>query len=312
MFKSLTLLIAYFIPEVSVFFKSIQILPEYFANSWILTAFAVKIEEVSLIYILWEELAWADDPYFLVLLCVGFLDINKEKILECDHTGCLMYIGSMSIPDLATLENIIEKARFYQKTMPQSSWNFFHTFNVFDLASIDQKLMAFSEINYVQTMPNDFFKALYPEILCQGRTNGNILYVLIDCRLEKDQNAGYFSNSALFRLEDLLDSLKILRFTQNFNGLKGFCHFVVMGDDEVDSKKPVNLILEALMKEKFPFVSTAKGGYVESHKFAEAKGLKIKNHNENLCKVCLENKGLLQRFSNYMRQSKKISKQEEK
>ena len=71
-------MIRYFLPELDMFFQSYHIAPEYFSNSWLLTIFAVKIENLQLVYSLWGELARVDDPFYMILLCIALLDLNKE------------------------------------------------------------------------------------------------------------------------------------------------------------------------------------------------------------------------------------------
>ena len=304
LFKILKLMIRYFLPELDMFFQSYHIAPEYFSNSWLLTIFAVKIENLQLVYSLWGELARVDDPFYMILLCIALLDLNKEEILMQDCTSCLVFLGSIAITDSSTLEAILEKSRYYKSSLPQSVVFWLQAVNVFDLRNIDEKLEIISGCLYLQILPDEFFINLYPEILIRVPGWADIPYVVVDCRLKKEQDIGYLPNTALFPLEDLPNSEKISQFTERFIGLKGYSHFIILSDRKIDDRNPVTLIIDNFLRHGFPFVSIVKGGFSSCHKYATDKMLKIKNHQEELCRSCVESKGFLRKISNYMRNRK--------
>ena len=298
-------MINYFLPEIGVFFSENNISPEYFSSPWILTAFANKIEDSFVIFKLWEELIKSNDPYQLLFLCLALLDINKHEILSKDISSCLIYIGSISIPDMITVNKIIEISGFFKNSMPQSMLYWLQAFNIFDLRNIDKKLEVLENYLYFQLLPDEVLRGLYPEILNAMPGWPVIPIVLIDCRLEKYQKAGYFSNSVLFSLESLYNGSKISDFSEKFNGLKGYCHFVIMSDKKIDSNNPVNLVIEAFLKNNFQFISVVKGGFTACHRFAEQYNLKIKKHSKELCNVCCNTKRTLKKISKYLRITKR-------
>lgn len=298
------MMISYFVPEISNFFKENGISPEYYSSSWILTALAGKTEDVNILYMLWEEFIDSDIPYYCCLACVAMLDIHKKQILDQDCSSILIYVTSISLSSIEVLTQVIEKARFYKNSLPESIKYWLKAFIPFDLKDIDYKFDVITNFKYFELLPFEFFTSLYPEKFGFS----SLSFVLIDCRLSSDQNSGYLPNSALFSLEKLNQTQAVEDFVQSFSGIKGFSHFVLMTNKTITDTDPINLMIQVFIKHQFPFLSVSNGGYSACHSFAKDKKLKIKSHYPQTCKECLETRNFPKNLIKYFKLQAKSDK----
>ena len=278
--------------------------------SWILTIFSAKIQDFEQVFLLWEYMLRVRRRFIICILCVSLLDIHKEFIQQQGPGNLLVYLGSISLDSPNAIQSLLSKSEEFFECLPNSIIVYLEAFDMCCPNTIDQKILAINKFETFKILPNEYLQDLYPEHFFKN-SKKKISYVIIDIRLEQDQNNGYFTNSALFSIEYLNDPTKIKSFINQFKGIQGFSHFVVMGESDFGTENCPFIMLEALISEGFPFVSSAKGGFFEAHKFADTKGLIPKKHNSEWCKWCLNLKRGGRKISDYFLPGKKKRKESE-
>lgn len=278
--------------------------------SWILTIFSAKIQEVEQVFLLWEYMLRVNKRYIICILCVSLLEIHKDFILQQGPGDLLVYLGSIDLDSPNSIKNLICKSEEFLGCLPNSILIYLEAFDMFCPTTVNQKILGIDKFETFKVLPNEYLQELYPQHFfknCQKR----ISFVIIDIRQEQDQKNGYFTNSALFPIEYLSDTQKIDSFINQFEGIKGFSHFVIMGESEIATESSPFLMVKTMISEGFSFVSTAKGGFFEAHKFADTKGLIPKKHNSEWCKWCLNLKRGGRRISDFFLPGKKKRKESE-
>ena len=272
-------------------------------NSWIITVFANKIEKLECVYKLWEEIIKVNDNFFLCFLSVALLILHKDMILTQEDSNVLVYLGGICIREYEDIEKLITTAKEIMGEIPSSIRVWMNAFDVFNLDRTENKILEIESFWIFSMLPCEFLKTLYPEKFQISRNR--ISFVLIDCRTEREQKSGHFPNSALFQVEDLPEASKIRAFVNRFIGVKGFSHFIIMGYKEIKQNNPATELIQCFLQQNFPFVSTAKGGFKESHEFSKKNSLKIKHHNSDMCRICAKRKKTYRKLSDYLWTNKK-------
>ncbi|OMJ84848.1 hypothetical protein SteCoe_13974 [Stentor coeruleus] len=294
-FHVFKMLCQYLLPEVDQFLRNYRICPEYFLNAWIITALANKIRSIKLVFKLWQALLSNGSREFFVLLCLALMDIKKQEVFEQDSSQALVFLSMICIDTEEVIDLMVERAKVYTTLLPFSITMCLEAFNIYSPDSLIDKIDTLSSFFTFKILPEEFFKNLYPESFDFPKLS----LLLIDCRPNSDLKSGYFPNSATFPIESLDDPGKIQDFIFRFEGLKGFSHFVIMGDKEIDEDSAGFRLFSSFYNRNFPFLSIAKGGFELAHEYARGKNLKIKNHITDTCKICLKNKKSFKKLGDF-------------
>jgi rhodanese-related sulfurtransferase len=269
-------------------------------TSWIVTAFASKTQNFAKVFYLWESIVRSGHRFFICIVCVALLDIHKERILQQDIGSVLVYLSSISLDSEEVINKLIKKSYEFLYVLPKSIITWLDAFDMLELAGLPQKSKILETFLFFKILPNDYLKAIYPEAFwTQGNSNS---FVLIDLRAEEDFKNGHFPNSAFFDKKYLQDIEKVENFVQNFEGVKGFSHFVIMQQQKL-SKAEINrdgiLLANAFLKKGFEFVSFAFGGFLEAHRVVLSKGLTLRKHQTEECKACAREKKSPKKFVDF-------------
>lgn len=274
------------------FLRNYRICPEYFLNAWIITALANKIRSIELVFKLWQALLSEGRREFFVLLCLALMDVKKQELFEQDSSQALVFLSMICIDSGEVVDLMVEIAKVYTTLVPSSITECLEAFNIYSPDNLSDKVETFSSFFAFKILPEEFFKNLYPESF----DFPHLSLLLIDCRANSELKSGYFPNSATFPIESLDDPEKIQDFIFKFEGLKGFSHFVLMGDKEIDEDSVGFRLFNSFYNRSFPFLSIAKGGFELAHEYAREKNLKLKSHAFDTCKACVKNKKSFKRL----------------
>jgi hypothetical protein len=266
-------------------------------TSWVITVFSSKIPDFSHVFLLWESLIKSGHPGNITLLCIALLSLHQLNLQQESPGSVLVYLSSISLSSEESIYSLIQAFNQLLHSLPESITNFLKAFNMLDLEGIAYKLDSLNSFNYCYTLPEEYLKSLYPEAFFNITNRKS--FVLIDIRAEVEINCGYFPNSVLFPAENLQKPEKIEILTKDFDGVKGFSHFVVMGFDS-KLKNNTILLVQTLVQMGFGLVSIALGGFAEAHRIALAKGLVLKKHRTHECFACVGGKKSPKKFVDYL------------
>ena len=266
-------------------------------TSWVITVFSSKIPDFSHVFLLWESLIKSGHPANITLLCIALLSIHQTPLQQESPGSVLVYLSSISLSSEESIYSLIQVFNELLRSLPESITNFLTAFNMLNSEAMTYKLDSLNIFNYCCILPEEYLKSLYPEAFFNIINTKS--FVLIDIRNEVEINCGYFPNSVLFPAENLEKNEKIEVLIKDFDGVKGFSHFVVMG---FDSKVKHNAILlvQRLVQTGFGLVSIALGGFAEAHRIALAKGLALKKHRTHECFACVGGKKSPKKFVDYL------------
>lgn len=278
--------------------------------SWILTIFSAKIQDFELVFLLWEHMLRVNNRFFICVLCVGLIEMHKEFIIQQGVGDLLVYLGSICLDSYDAINELIGKSQELLNILPNSITLYLQAFDMCSSESIPEKLSTIEKFPTFQILPSEYLQFLYPGHFFKNSSQ-KISFVIIDVRPDSDHKNGYFANTALFPIENLCENSKILAFIEQFNGLQAFSHFVIMGEADIDHESLPFMLVELMINKGFCFVSTAKGGFVEAHRFTDNNGILIKKHNGDLCKGCICLKRGGRKISDFFWPGKKKAKNAE-
>lgn len=254
--------------------------------SWILTIFSAKIQDFEQVFLLWEHMLRVNNRFFIAVLCACLIQMHKEFIIQQGVGDLLVYLGSICLDSPQAIRELICKSQELLNVLPNSITLYLQAFDMCSSDSIPEKLSALDKFTTFQILPSEYLQFLYPGHFFKNSSK-EISFVIIDVRPDSDHKNGYFPNTALFPIENLCESSTMQAFTDQFNGLQGFSHFVIMGEGDIESESLAFILVEFMINKGFCYVSTAKGGFIEAHKFTDSKGILVKKHNGDLCRACI-------------------------
>jgi hypothetical protein len=290
-----------------------KITPELFATSWFLTAFAFKIDDLSLLYLLWFDLLQEKDQLMLVYLSIAFLQHFRSEIIEKEDTVIAHAITQLSITTEDDLKAILVLAKQIKEKMPYSTKIRLLHYNVFNLSTIDETIISLEQEYCIVLPTQDILSRLYPgarvcdciHVRCMwcSRREDDVNMIIIDCRTVKEQQAGTMPKTYLLPKDTYKDKQKVLEYPDHFLELRGTMHFCLMGSssfksssfdikqgidqgEDCEVQEMIENLLHAFVIKGFPYLSIADGGFEQCHQFIEYFELDLENHNRKKCRVC--------------------------
>lgn len=305
-------MLRYHEPRLSAFFQMNRIIPELFSSSWFLTAFAFKLNNLEVVYELWEEMIKQSDPLFLVYVSVAFLQHVTHLIIDKEDYLVAQAISKLTFDSLEELHMILPKAIFIKKNMPYSIFVRLINFNIYNLETINSSIKALENEFCLIVPPQEVMIRAYPDTkicICKykkcawcTKRSKDLPLIILDCRQGNEQNYGVFPNTSLIDPVIYKDLQSILDFPDQFAEIRGNFHFCLMGSREftietfdiqekasLDSDKTrmvIENLLQAFLVKGFPYVSLVEGGYQKCHDFALNFNLLLDSHNPDYCPLC--------------------------
>ena len=113
------ILLKYHEPAVFNLLDNMEILPEMYATSWIMTLLSGKVK-LDLLFELWDYIIDQDDPLFTLFILVSLLKFKRELIINCDKSLLPPLISNLTILNSEELKAIINMAKDLVKLTPYS------------------------------------------------------------------------------------------------------------------------------------------------------------------------------------------------
>lgn len=312
MFLLFKLLLRYHEPRVSSFFLSNHISPELFVTSWFLTIYAAKVNNISILYSLWQEIITEKDLLFPLYIGIALLQQFKTSIVTSQDLTIPHVISQIFIDDFATLAEVLEKSRKLKVKMPYSMLLQISKYDIYNLDTIDIILKSLEKEPCLSILPREILHRSYPEVkLCNCKDSKcswcserghSVPLVLLDCRTQSEHAAGIFPNSVLLSPLAYTDTEVMLDFPDQFISMRGLFNFCLMGtkshggtnfdlalssEDESDIvKNMVENLLQSFLLKGFPYISLLDGGFEKCHEFAMHFKINLEGHNKPNCLVC--------------------------
>lgn len=309
------LVLRYHEPRLSAFFQMNRISPELFSSSWFITAFAFKLDNLEVLYELWEEMLRESDPLFLVYISVAFLQHVTNLIIDKEDYLVAQAISQLGFDSIEELHMILPKARYIKKNMPYSIFVRLVNFNIYNLDTINSSIKALENEFCLTVPPQEVMIRAYPEskiCVCKfkqcawcAKRPKDLPLIILDCRQGKEQEFGVFPNTSLIDPNIYKNVQAILDFPDQFAEIRGIFHFCLMGSREFnkgtfdinetvssDTNKTMMVIdnlLQAFLVKGFPYVSLVEGGFERCHDFALNFELALDNHHPEFCLLCTPN-----------------------
>ena len=297
---------------MSAFFQMNRISPELFSSSWFLTAFAFKLNNLDVVYDLWEEMLRESDPLFLVYISVAFLQHVTHLIIDKEDYLIAQAISQLSFDSMEELHMILPKARYIKRNMPYSIFVQLVNLNIYDLETIDSSIIALEKEFCLTVPPQEVMIRAFPDMkICPCKhkkcawcvkRNRDLPLIVLDCRQGEEQHFGVFPNTSLVNPELYKDLQGVLQIPDEFIEIRGVFHFCLMGSKEFnngtfdikekassDSDKTrmvIENLLQAFLVKGFPYVSLVEGGFELCHDFALRYDLPIDYHYQDHCPLC--------------------------
>jgi hypothetical protein len=306
------LVLRYHEPRLSAFFQMNRITPELFSSSWFLTAFAFKLDDLEVLYELWEEMIKESDPLFLVYVSVAFLQHVTHLIIDKEDYLVAQAISQLSFDSPEELHMILPKARYIKKNMPYSIFVRLVNFDIYNLETINESIKALEKEFCLTVPPQEVMIRAYPDAKicackfkqcpwCAKRIK-DLPLIILDCRQGKEQDFGVFPNTSLVDPEIYADVQAILAFPDQFAEIRSIFHFCLMGskgfspntfdlkeqlsEDSNKTNMVIENLLQAFLFKGFPYVSLVEGGFERCHDFAQSYKLPLDNHFPDYCPIC--------------------------
>ena len=115
----LLILIRYHEPSVYNRLDSMEIIPEMYGTSWVMT-YAMGKLKLDIIYPLWDYIIEINDPLFLQFYFVSMIINRRELIINCEKTLLPTLMASITIISIDELNTVVEKAKDLRKLTPFS------------------------------------------------------------------------------------------------------------------------------------------------------------------------------------------------
>ena len=106
----LLILIRYHEPSVYNRLDSMEIIPEMYATSWVMTYGIGKLK-LDIFYNLWNSIITINDPLFLHYYFVSLIINKRELIINCAKNFLPSLMTSLTILSVEELNNVINKAK---------------------------------------------------------------------------------------------------------------------------------------------------------------------------------------------------------
>ena len=115
----LTILLRYHEPSVYNRLYKIEILPEMFATSWLITLMSGKVN-LDILYDLWDHIIQINDPLFIHFISVALIKNKRELFINCDTNLVGSLMSSLTIKNKEELEILIQMALQLRAKTPYS------------------------------------------------------------------------------------------------------------------------------------------------------------------------------------------------
>ena len=250
-------LLKYFDPELSGFLEDLGIGPELYASPWFLTLFASKIEDISIVFNLWEAYMTENDHLHNLFLSLALVIVNRKRILRTQKSGVAQALTELTIPTGRHLSKILEKAQSLKRSLPYSSYIHLSSYPLHSVDQLDSLLAKLEASDSLTILPREIIMRCYPSVfncMCFGgtcqwctRSSKPVPLVILDCRLPEEQEAGVIPNTLLFDYESS-------EFIDKVLALRGEFHIALMGGQ-------VQGLLWELRKLNVPYVGEVEGGF---------------------------------------------------
>lgn len=126
------LLLRYHCPDIFYLFINNDVSPNCYAAPWFITSFASKINEVEIVFKLWEEIIKENDKLFTCYIAVGILRYFQSELEMTNPVNLPQKISGLRLSRVDEVISIIQIAREIKSFMPYC----FH-----------QKLMRYDVLN---------------------------------------------------------------------------------------------------------------------------------------------------------------------
>ena len=312
MFLLFRLLLRYHEPRISSFFLVNSISPELFVTSWFLTIYAAKINQISVLYTLWQEIISEKDLLFPLFIGIALLQQFKTLIVTSQDLTIPHVISQIFLDDVQVLSEVLEKARRLKVKMPYSMLMQISKYDIYNLDTIDILLKSLEKEPCLSILPREVLHRAYPEVkLCGCKESKcpwcserghSVPLVVLDCRTSVEHAAGIFPNSVLIRELAYTNTEYMLDIPDQFIPMRGLYHFCLMGSkshdginfnlalscsDESDIvQNMVENLMQTFLLKGFPYLSLLEGGFEKCHEFARHFKIGIEGHDKSACGVC--------------------------
>jgi Rab-GTPase-TBC domain len=302
MFKLFKLLLRYHEPYLSSYFLHYNISPEFFGTPWFLTIYAGKINDMKVLYTLWQEIIQEKDILFPLFIGIGILQHFKDIIIR-DHDTVLQVLSNIVLDDI--IHSVLEKSRALKENMPYSMLMQLSKYDVYNLDTVDLLIKSLEKDVCLSVLPREILHRAYPEygLYKWGSSVINrIPIMVIDCRTTSEQNAGKLPNSLMLSSEAYKDTETMMSFPDQLVTMRGLYHFCFMGSkpfkstnfdlsvlssDQTDIvQNMIENLLQAFLAKAFPYLSVLEGGFERCHDFADHYKIQIEEHSTLHCLPC--------------------------
>ncbi|CAG9317575.1 TBC1D23_8 [Blepharisma stoltei] len=303
------LLLRYHEPVLSSYFHTHGISPELFSTCWFITVFSSKINDIEIIYKLWETLIKEKDYIFVAYIAVALLTYSKNHILAQEEISIPQTLSQLSIHSMQELTEILKIASRIKSNMPYSIKIKLNQINIYNIDHVDSYISSLEKDLCFTVHPREIMHRAYPEMSicnckhndcawCINKTNDIPLF-LIDFRTENEQQAGTVPNSIVVSVPFFVSDENLQQIVDQYEKMKEIFHFCILSSeetiantnyDEMNQENPDLNTLERLLicfeKNGFSHISLAEGGFEKCHEFAMHYKLQLENHQEEYCLVC--------------------------
>ncbi|OMJ86630.1 hypothetical protein SteCoe_11777 [Stentor coeruleus] len=304
------LLIRYYDPEVSIFLAAYNIEPELYCMPWFLTLLASKIQDLEIVYGLWESYMDENDRLFIMFIASAFLLKNRQTILRSDPSSIAQTISELTISTQKDLDEVLIRAGELKRNLPYSLYINLYFTDFYNLSNIDQEITKFDSQSCLTIQPREIIQRCFPVLAtcasCSNskatciwcsKSNHPVPLIIIDCRTEVEREAGMIPNTLPLDSRAYQDVDTLVSIPDQYRDLKETFHITLLGsrgfryngneDSETDVvQNMIEGLLKAFFKKSFPYVSIVEGGYFACHEMAYSAKLEFDGHNAEYCMVC--------------------------
>lgn len=283
--------------------------PNCYAAPWFITVFASKINEIEIVFKLWEEIIKENDELFTCYIAVGILRYFNNELAGCDPASLPKKISGLRLSSVDEIFAISQIAREIKTSMPYCFHQKLMRYNIFRLDTIDSIISTLSHEICLSMNPRYIMQRVLPDKqLCRKCTGVKcfcfpdvyeIPIIIIDCRSQEEFSEGHLDGSDCVNAENYenINSLK-LGILEKYAMNKGQFHFCLLGKSGLKIEEPeiefeengpqdfLNPILNSFLDAGFPYVSIVEGGYLGIHEFAMHYKLTINEHTYEKCSIC--------------------------
>lgn len=264
-------------------------------TTWYVTMFSIKIKDLRLLYIFWDNLIARNDILYISYFGIALLEFFKQEIQAQEIMNFPNVFKKICIERFETLQTVLCNADRIKENMPFTAEMILKKYNMFSLEKTDTFVRILEGFLCLLILPREILYQTYPhDMACKcGNArfckNKRLNFILVDCRPTREQKSGYFINSHLLSKNTLKSNDKLMKYYKELEGYKKNTHIALMGSAVNDREdKVVQKLFESLILNKFPYVSIVDGGYPACHEFAQLHELTIESHKVKSC-ICCDN-----------------------